>query len=316
MRHYKLHSMKALSAKINTPCHEDWNKMKVGMHSRHCDSCAKSVMDFTQMSRDEIIEFLLTHRNQSVCGRMHQGQMDFHAPDILVTIHALSKRKISRNNAFFMLSLSSWLLVSCTNPQSDAPVTSSYPTDYTTKVMTPITDISHTDSTQTDSITPSTSTTNDTKTHPNPIDIPTVGDIQVLTGEVAIDHPVEAPPPDSLYPGFAWDQSQRDTIVRFPEKMAEYPGGAEKLISDLRSKMTYPAYEKEGEIEGTIYVQFIVSSTGVVSHPEVLRDVTDALNFKKEALRIISEMPRWIPAVHQGKNVPSYFVLPIKFQLP
>lgn len=30
---------------IKTPCHEDWNSMKIGLHSRHCESYKKDVME-------------------------------------------------------------------------------------------------------------------------------------------------------------------------------------------------------------------------------------------------------------------------------
>lgn len=309
--------MKALSAKINTPCHEDWDKMKVGLHSRHCESCAKSVMDFTEMSREEIIEFLLTHRNDSVCGRMHKGQMDFYASDILVTIKALSKRKLSRNNSFFMLALSSWLLISCNDPASNSCAllttevdTTSTPTEEDLLALT-------SDSATVDSTTSSSCPTpHDTSSVPVPFpeELPMVGDVAILTGEVIIEEPVAPPPPDSLNPVFI-ETAQRDTIVQFPEQMAEYPGGTEKLLQDIRSKMEYPQYERDLNIQGTLYVRFIVSSSGVVSHPEVMRDVYDAPNFKKEAFRIISEMPNWTPAVHRGENVPSYMILPFKFRL-
>ena len=53
---------------IPNPCSEDWNKMKIGLNARHCDSCAKDVIDFTQQSREEILTYLLMHNGErDVC---------------------------------------------------------------------------------------------------------------------------------------------------------------------------------------------------------------------------------------------------------
>ena len=76
-----------MKLKINEPCHEDWSKMtskepKIGMYSRHCDSCEKSVVDFTQNSRAEIIAYMISNRENSICGRMRADQFDFKHEDI------------------------------------------------------------------------------------------------------------------------------------------------------------------------------------------------------------------------------------------
>lgn len=44
-----------MKIKIKEPCDADWNKMKIGVQSRHYELCVKNVMDFTQMTRQEII---------------------------------------------------------------------------------------------------------------------------------------------------------------------------------------------------------------------------------------------------------------------
>lgn len=64
-----------LKISIPTPCHEDWNKMTPDETGRHCSSCAKSVVDFTGMSDEEVKHFFLKNKDEKVCGRFKQTQL-------------------------------------------------------------------------------------------------------------------------------------------------------------------------------------------------------------------------------------------------
>lgn len=75
-----------MKIQIPHPCHEDWNSMSIGLRSRHCSSCSKDVMDFTQMRREEIIEYLLTHSSYNTCGRIRKDQVDFGEEEIIVAV--------------------------------------------------------------------------------------------------------------------------------------------------------------------------------------------------------------------------------------
>lgn len=56
--------------KINNPCSENWHKMqKVGNH-RFCDFCQHEVIDFTNLTNQEIIEFLEKSKDVKICGRL------------------------------------------------------------------------------------------------------------------------------------------------------------------------------------------------------------------------------------------------------
>ena len=70
---------------------------------------------------------------------------------------------------------------------------------------------------------------------------------------------------------------------------------------------------KERE-HGTVYVVFTVDSLGNVIHPKVVTSVSPSLD--REALRIVSEMPKWIPAREGGKNINMDFTLIIRFSAP
>ncbi len=69
---------------IPTPCHEDWQAMAPNEQGRHCTFCAKTVIDFTTMSDDEVKYFFLNKKEEKVCGRFRNQQLQYiniHLPD-------------------------------------------------------------------------------------------------------------------------------------------------------------------------------------------------------------------------------------------
>jgi len=73
---------KKFQLQVPEPCHEDWNKMTPGDKGRFCDSCQKTVHDFTGMSDAQLIAFFKKPSTGSVCGRFHNDQLerDFEIP--------------------------------------------------------------------------------------------------------------------------------------------------------------------------------------------------------------------------------------------
>ena len=60
---------------IPQPCHEDWNAMSEKDKGRHCDVCAKVVVDFTKMNDKEVIDYLQEHAQQKTCGHFRSNQL-------------------------------------------------------------------------------------------------------------------------------------------------------------------------------------------------------------------------------------------------
>src|SRR5690606_18408431 len=99
------------------------------------------------------------------------------------------------------------------------------------------------------------------------------------------------------------------------EKMPEFIGGLDSLTSYLKTTLHYPKWEKENKIEGTVYVSFVINKEGKIENPRILRSVKDSKNFDNEVLKIINEMPDWIPGEQDGKKVKVQYNLPIRFKL-
>jgi CarboxypepD_reg-like domain/Secretion system C-terminal sorting domain len=66
---------KKLQLQIPEPCHEDWNKMAPVDKGRFCDSCQKTVHDFTGMNDAQLIAFFKKPSTGSLCGRFLDDQL-------------------------------------------------------------------------------------------------------------------------------------------------------------------------------------------------------------------------------------------------
>ena len=110
-------------------------------------------------------------------------------------------------------------------------------------------------------------------------------------------------------------QAVSDELMDFPEKMMEYKGGVEAMFTFINGNITYPKYERANDIQGNVYVKFIVEKDGSITNPVILKSVTGSKNFDAEVIRIINKMPNWKPGEHRGKSVRTNMALPIRFVL-
>ena len=67
--------------------------------------------------------------------------------------------------------------------------------------------------------------------------------------------------------------------------------------------------------EGKCYLRFVVDEMGNIESVRVLRGVYGCPECDREAVRVVNLMPLWKPGSLKGKNVSTYFDLPINFQL-
>ncbi len=99
------------------------------------------------------------------------------------------------------------------------------------------------------------------------------------------------------------------------EDMPEYPGGVDALKDYITTNINYPRKAKEQNITGTVYVSFTINKDGDVTDVYIDKDRTIYPLLDKEAVRVVSEMPKWKPAEQRGKKVPVEFSVPVAFKL-
>ena len=105
--------------------------------------------------------------------------------------------------------------------------------------------------------------------------------------------------------------NEEDPDVGFA--LAEYPGGSEAMADYISKSVVYPEKAKADNVQGKVYVQFVVETDGSIAEATVLRGVGGECD--DEALRVVKSMPKWQPATFKGKPVRSKYVIPIYYKL-
>jgi len=104
-----------------------------------------------------------------------------------------------------------------------------------------------------------------------------------------------------------------DEVFQVVEKMPQFPGGMGELMNYLTKTVKYPKAAMRDSIQGRVIVQFVISKTGKVTNPSIMRSVSPELD--AEAVRVVNSMPLWTPGEQKGVPVNVKFTLPIQFRL-
>ncbi|SHM27149.1 hypothetical protein SAMN05444266_107214 [Chitinophaga jiangningensis] len=66
---------KSLHFSIPSPCSKSWDEMEISGEGRYCDSCCKTVVDFTQLTDEQIITLISKHTGR-LCGHFNVSQLN------------------------------------------------------------------------------------------------------------------------------------------------------------------------------------------------------------------------------------------------
>ena len=110
------------------------------------------------------------------------------------------------------------------------------------------------------------------------------------------------------------EEPEEQTIFEVVEQMPEFPnGGMAGLMQYLSKNIKYPTIAQDNGTQGRVTVQFVVNRDGSIVDAKVLRGVDPYLD--KEAIRVISSMPKWKPGMQRGKAVRVKYTVPVMFRL-
>lgn len=100
-----------------------------------------------------------------------------------------------------------------------------------------------------------------------------------------------------------------DSLTKYEERKA----CADKAMLDFIYPVKYPTICREGCVEGTAVVSFIVEKDGTLTNHKIIRD--PGCGIGDEALRIVKLFPNFEPGKNDGQPVRVQFNLPIRFRL-
>lgn len=144
-----------------------------------------------------------------------------------------------------------------------------------------------------------------------------VEDIDPSEYETSAETEVEAPQKNSASSSAdaISDDPAADLKIN-PDVLAEFPGGMEAMMKFIEDHTMYPAMEFNRGEESTVIMNFIIERDGSVSNIKVSTSTNPSEGFHEEAIRTIKSMPKWKPAMKNGKPIRSNVGTSVKFKLP
>ena len=97
-------------------------------------------------------------------------------------------------------------------------------------------------------------------------------------------------------------------------QIVEEPAGFDGLNKYLADNIQYPRISRDNDSQGKVFVRFVVNADGSVQNVQVLKSSGDKY-LDDEAVRVVSNMPKWKPGRQAGKAVRCWFTLPVNFRL-
>jgi len=273
---------------IPKPCHVDWNKMTPDKTGRFCNSCSKSVVDFTQMLPKEIQKFFIKNQGKKICGRFQNKQLD----SIIIQIPNRALFSQVHYHKMFLLALFITMgttLFSCKQENGDKQkidkievVKDSSKVD---KIYVGDIKASKMDSTYIPPPPPPPKA-DQVKFVKPPKNDPL---IHAVTTEVI---EIEAKPKKQMETEIVTTQDAIETI-------AEYNGGMESFKNFIKNNYQFPKnyIPKKGEIEAS----FIIERDGSLSSIKITKELQNETG--KELARILNTSEKWKPGTQNGKLV-------------
>jgi protein TonB len=102
-------------------------------------------------------------------------------------------------------------------------------------------------------------------------------------------------------------------VYQSVEQEPAFPGGIEKFYAYLGRSIKYPAVDRENNVTGIVYVQFVVERDGSLTDVQAVRGPTQSM--KDEAIRAVKASPKWKAGIQNGRPVRVQYTVPVNFTL-
>jgi protein TonB len=92
-----------------------------------------------------------------------------------------------------------------------------------------------------------------------------------------------------------------------------FPGGYDAMQKFISKSLRYPVEARDRKITGKVTVTVTVEADGLITKPLVTEGI--GYGCDEEALRVVKLMPRWTPAMAEGKAIRTGTTIPVLFML-
>ena len=109
--------------------------------------------------------------------------------------------------------------------------------------------------------------------------------------------------------------TKADSVYTEVEQMPELPGGGgmAAIVAAIQRAGRYPALALRNQVEGRIFVSFVVESSGQLSNVKAVRGLGSGLD--EETVRATKTLPLLRPGKQNGQVVRVQYVLPIAWRI-
>jgi TonB family protein len=97
------------------------------------------------------------------------------------------------------------------------------------------------------------------------------------------------------------------------EIMPQFPNGQNAYFEYLSKNINYPEEAKALGLKGTVIIEFVIDKDGSIINIRVVQSVHKLVD--NEAVRVIQNMPKWIPGKVDGDPVKVTYQIPLRFSL-
>ncbi|SHK01559.1 energy transducer TonB [Hymenobacter psychrotolerans] len=96
------------------------------------------------------------------------------------------------------------------------------------------------------------------------------------------------------------------------EVMPQFVGGNEALVRYMQKNLKYPSLALRNNIEGKVFISFTVQADGSIADVQVLKGL--GFGTDEEAVRVVKNMPSWVPGQQNKRSVAVRYNMPITFR--
>lgn len=318
------------SISIPEPCHENWSQMTPNEKGRFCQSCSKTVVDFTKMNTNDVQEFIDNNKHKRICGHIKQNQLD--TVNLQISVAVFDKRLNFQKLFLLALLLAMGTsLLSCSDDKGRSKKIESV------EIVEKLIDSTLIDLKKQIDSTATSTTKIKTDSLVNKKPIP-ASPIPILDGMFIISDSIDNQdqPPiaadsiiDPSYPEIEGEMTiQEEILMGFitVEQSPMFPNTPNNLSptekKDYFSKQMSAFVNKHFNVatasnsglsgKQRIRIDFTIDAFGTID--EVKIKAPHPL-LKKEAERVIKLLPQFIPAKQRGRPESITYSLPILFEI-
>lgn len=147
---------------------------------------------------------------------------------------------------------------------------------------------------------------------PEIVEVPDEEEIEELDVDLDVEITEDAVIEDIVFEE-APEEEDVDEIFQIVEDPAGFPGGQGEFNKFLSKNLKYPSQAQRMNIEGVVYVQFVVDKDGALTDIKVAKGIGAGLD--EEAIRVLKQSPKWKPGKQRGRAVRQSMIIPIRFKL-